>query len=75
MQEALERLSAAHQYLYDTMNGDQESDRPAPDPLPAVAMEHVRRAQVELHEAIRVGARRDRRKVGLSDLKLVEHLP
>jgi hypothetical protein len=75
LQEALERLSAVGQYLYDTMNGDEDSDRDRPDPLPAVAMECVRRAQVAVDEAIRLGSRRDRRKVGRSGLKLVEYLP
>jgi hypothetical protein len=70
-QQALYRLAAVGQYLYDTMNGDQESDRETPDPLPLMAMECVREAQRQIDLAIKHGQRSRRRCLG-GDLRLVE---
>lgn len=54
----LERLAAVGQYLYDTMNGDAASgDQRPPDPLPELAMEHVRAAQAAIDAAIKAGQR------------------
>lgn len=70
-QVALWRLSAVEQYLYDVMNGDEESDRDHPDPMPALAMESVRDAQRAIREAIRVGQRARRKCIG-GELELRE---
>jgi hypothetical protein len=70
-QQALYRLAAVAQYLYDTMNGDAESDRDTSDPLPQLAMESVREAQRQIDFAIKHGQRTRRRCLG-GDLKLVE---
>jgi hypothetical protein len=67
-QEALYRLAAVTQYLYDTM-GDADSDRP--DPLPLMAMEPLREAQRLLDLAIKHGQRTRRRCLG-GDLRLIE---
>ena len=73
-QQALYRLSAAAQYLYDTMNGDHRSSetgvRP-PDPLPQMAMERVREAQIAIEDAIKHGQRTRRRCLG-GELELHE---
>jgi hypothetical protein len=61
---ALWRLAAVAQYLYDTMNGDAESDRNRPDPLPPYAMEKVRDAQAAIDEAIGRGQRTRRVTIG-----------
>lgn len=68
-QQALYRLAAIDQYLYDTMAGDEESDRP--EPLPAMAMECVREAQRQILLAIKHGQRTRRRCLG-GHLELVE---
>jgi hypothetical protein len=68
-QQALYRLAAVGQYLYDTMAGDEDSDRP--EPMPAMAMECVRKAQRQIDLAIKHGQRTRRRCLG-GDLKLVE---
>lgn len=65
---ALARLAAVDQYLYDTMGGDWKSDRPMP--LPGLAMEHVRRAQHEIHLAIRAACRT--RRLDGPSIKLTE---
>lgn len=70
-QQALYRLAAVGQYLYDTMNGDAESDRDTPDPLPQLAMEQVREAQRLIDLAIKHGQRTRRRCIG-GELRLVE---
>jgi hypothetical protein len=70
-QVALWRLAAVAQYLYDTMNGDAESDREAPDPLPLLAMEPVREAQRLIDLAIKNGQRTRRRRIG-GELELRE---
>lgn len=59
-QRALFRLAAVEQYLYDTMNGDSESNRDSPDPLPTLAMEPVREAQRQIALAIKHGQRTHR---------------
>lgn len=63
-QQALWRLSAVSQYLYDTMNGDSDSDRDRSDPLPLIAMEKVRDIQALLDEAIKQGQRTRRSCIG-----------
>jgi hypothetical protein len=68
-QQALYRLAAVGQYLYDTMAGDADSDRP--EPMPAMAMEHVREAQRQIDLAIKHGQRTRRRCLG-GQLDLVE---
>jgi hypothetical protein len=68
-QQALYRLAAVGQYLYDTMAGDADSDRS--EPMPAMAMECVREAQRQIDLAIKHGQRTRRRCLG-GDLKLVE---
>lgn len=68
-QQALYRLAAVGQYLYDTMAGNEDSDRP--EPLPQMAMECVREAQRQIDQAIKHGQRTRRRCLG-GDLKLVE---
>lgn len=73
-QQALYRLAAVEQYLYDTMNGDEESDRDRPDPLPSLSMEHVRAAQVAIHAAIKVGQRTRRECLG-GQIELSERRP
>lgn len=70
-QQALYRLAAVTQYLYDTMNGDDESDRDTPDPLPLLSMEKVREAQRLLDAAIKQGQRTRRECLG-GHLQLVE---
>ncbi len=70
-QQALYRLSAVAQYLYDTMNGDAESDRDTPDPLPVLSMEQVREVQRLLDLAIKHGQRTRRECLG-GELELVE---
>lgn len=70
-QQALYRLAAVAQYLYDTMNGDEESDRAIPDPLPPLAMEPLRGAQNLIDLAIKYGQRTRRECLG-GELKLVE---
>lgn len=70
-QQALYRLAAVQQYLYDTMNGDHDSDRNTPDPLPAMAMDHVREIQRLLFHAIKDGQRTRRECLG-GHLELVE---
>ena len=70
-QQALYRLAAVTQYLYDTMNGDEDSDRSTPDPLPLMAMESVREAQRLLDKAIKDGQRTRRECLG-GHLELVE---
>lgn len=72
-QQALYRLAAVAQYLYDTMNGDAESDRPTPDPLPQMAMEPLREAQRQIDLAIKEGQRTRRKCLG-GHLDLVERL-
>jgi hypothetical protein len=68
-QQALYRLAAVGQYLYDTMGGDADSDRP--EPMPALAMECVREAQRQIDLAIRHGQRTRRSCLG-GDLRLIE---
>jgi hypothetical protein len=68
-QQALYRLAAIDQYLYDTMAGDEDSDRP--EPLPLMAMECVREAQRQILAAIKHGQRTRRECLG-GHLKLVE---
>lgn len=63
-QQALYRLAAVAQYLYDTMNGDAESDRDIPDPLPVISMEQVREAQRVIDLAIKHGQRTRRECLG-----------
>lgn len=70
-QQALYRLEAVAEYLYDTMNGNAESDRPTPDPLPQMAMEQVREVQRRLDLAIKHGQRTRRKCLG-GHLDLVE---
>lgn len=70
-QQALYRLSALGQYLYDTMNGDEDSDRDTPDPLPLLSMECVREAQRQIDRAIKNGQRTRRRCLG-GELELIE---
>lgn len=72
-QQALYRLAAVGQYLYDTMNGNERSDRDAPDPLPAMAMEKVREAQMAINLAIKHGQRARRQCIG-GQLELVERV-
>lgn len=67
-QLALYRLHAVSQYLYDTM-ADADSDRPSP--LPGLATEHLRNAQVEIDEAIKQG-QRTRRECLAGQLELSE---
>lgn len=69
---AMRRLAAVGQYLYDTMNGDGDSssdERPS-DPLPELAMEHIRQAQELLYKALGAGRRACRADV--DGLVLVE---
>lgn len=73
-QQALYRLAAVGQYLYDTMNGDAESDRDTPDPLPLMSMEKVREVQRLIDEAIKHGQRTRRECLG-GQLVLQERLP
>ncbi len=68
-QQALYRLAAVGQYLYDTMAGDADSDRP--EPMPAMAMEHVREAQRQIDLAIKHGQRTRRECLG-GEIELVE---
>ena len=68
-QQALYRLAAVGQYLYDTMAGDEDSDRP--EPLPQMAMECVRVAQRQIDLAIKHGQRTRRECLG-GHLRLVE---
>jgi hypothetical protein len=68
-QQALYRLAAVAQYLYDTMAGDVDSDRP--EPMPQMAMECVREAQRQIDLAIKHGQRTRRTCLG-GDLELVE---
>lgn len=68
-QQALYRLAAVGQYLYDTMAGDADSDRP--EPMPAMAMECVREAQRQIDLAIKLGQRTRRECLG-GHLELVE---
>lgn len=68
-QQALYRLAAVGQYLYDTMAGDEDSDRP--EPLPLMAMECVREAQRQIDKAIKNGQRTRRECLG-GHLELVE---
>jgi len=68
-QVALWRLAAVDQYLYDTMAGDAESERP--EPLPLLAMEKVREAQAAIHQAIKNGQRTRRTCLG-GEMKLAE---
>jgi hypothetical protein len=70
-QRALYRLAALAQYLYDTMAGDAESDRP--EPMPQMAMECVREAQRQIDLAIKHGQRTRRECLG-GHLELVEQL-
>lgn len=70
-QQALYRLAAVGQYLYDTMNGDADSDRDTPDPLPLIAMESVREVQRLIDKAIKDG-QRTRRMCLDGHLELVE---
>ena len=70
-QVALWRLAAVAQYLYDTMNGDSDSDRDVPDPLPLMSMEQVREAQRLIDLAIKHGQRTRRRCIG-GELELHE---
>lgn len=70
-QQALYRLAATAQYLYDTMNGDADSNRATPDPLPLMAMEPLREAQRLLDLAIKNGQRTRRQCLG-GHLELVE---
>ena len=70
-QQALYRLAAVEQYLYDVMNGDEESDRDTPDPLPLLSMECVREAQRQIMAAIKHGQRTRRECLG-GHLELVE---
>lgn len=72
-QQALYRLAAVAQYLYDTMNGDADSDRATPDPLPLLAMEQVREAQRLIDLAIKHGQRTRRECLG-GHLELVERV-
>lgn len=68
-QQALYRLAAIDQYLYDTMAGDEDSDRP--EPLPLMAMECVREAQRQIQAAIKHGQRTRPECLG-GHLELVE---
>jgi hypothetical protein len=68
-QQALYRLAAAGQYLYDTMAGDEDSDRP--EPLPVLSMECVREAQRQIDLAIKHGQRTRRECLG-GQIELVE---
>jgi hypothetical protein len=61
-QQALYRLAAVDQYLYDTMAGDEDSDRP--EPLPLLSMECVREAQRQIMLAIKHGQRTRRECLG-----------
>jgi hypothetical protein len=70
-QQALYRLAAVAQYLYDTMNGDADSDRDVPDPLPLMSMEQVREAQRLIDLAIKHGQRTRRECLG-GHIELVE---
>lgn len=70
-QQALYRLAAIGQYLYDTMAGDEDSDRS--EPMPAMAMECVREAQRQIDLALKHGQRTRRECLG-GHLKLVEML-
>lgn len=70
-QQALYRLAAVAQYLYDTMNGDADSGRDVPDPLPLLSMERVREAQRLIDLAIKHGQRTRRQCLG-GHLELVE---
>jgi len=70
-QQAIFRLAAVDQYLYDVMNGDDESDRDRPDPLPSLPMDHVREAQRQIRDALKYAQRTRRRCVG-GELELVE---
>lgn len=70
-QVALWRLAAVEQYLYDTMNGDHESDRMTPDPMPKLAIEQVREAQQCIRRAIREGQRTRRSCIG-GEMELAE---
>lgn len=69
-QQALYRLAAVGQYLYDTM-GDRGSDRPAP--LPLMAMEPLWEAQRLIDLAIKHGQRTRRDCLG-GQLELVERV-
>lgn len=73
-QQALYRLAAVAQYLYDTMNGSPRSDRTADDPLPALSMERVREAQDAIDAAIKNG-QRTRRTCLAGQLELIEREP
>lgn len=73
-QQALYRLAAVSQYLYDTMNGNADSDRPEPDPLPWLSMEKVREAQVAIDAAIKNG-QRTRRICLAGQIELIEQQP
>jgi hypothetical protein len=68
-QQALYRLAAVGQYLYDVMAGNADSDRP--EPLPLMAMECVREAQRQIDLAIKHGQRTRRGCLG-GHLVLVE---
>lgn len=68
-QQALYRLAALGQYLFDTMGSGPESDRPRP--MPVIAMEHVWEAQRQIDLAIKQGQRTRRRCLG-GELELVE---
>jgi hypothetical protein len=70
-QQALYRLAAVGQYLYDTMAGDADSDRA--EPMPAMAMECVREAQRHIDLAIKHGQRTRRECLG-GHLELVERV-
>ncbi len=70
-QIALYRLAAIDQYLYDVMNGDRESSREEPDPLPLMSMECVRDVQDLIQKAIKNGQRTRRRCLG-GEMKLSE---
>mgnify|MGYP003575497979 CR=1 FL=1 len=70
-QQALYRLAAVAQYLYDTMNGDEGSERDIADPLPLMAMEPLREAQRQIDLAIKNGQRSRRRCLG-GQIQLVE---
>ncbi len=72
-QQALWRLAAVSQYLYDTMAGDSKSDRP--EPLPGLAMDAVRQAQACLDRALMYGARtRPRKECSGGQIELVERV-
>jgi hypothetical protein len=69
-QQALYRLAAVNQYLYDTMGGDERSDQ-SRAPMPKLAMEPLREAQSLIELAIKNGQRTRRKCLG-GDLVLIE---